>query len=69
MKKTPYRGKYPRNIKTYFYGPKCGHHVWLNDGSHYQIAPILPAKDSPKPGQDFDTLNGTTFTSILMENK
>lgn len=62
-----YRGKYPRRIKSYAYSKNKGHHIWLNDGTHYRIFPILPASESPKPGEDFDSLEGVAFHSELME--
>lgn len=62
--KRNYHGKYPRRIRSYSYSQNSGHHIELNDGTAYRIKPILPATESPKPGQDFDTMNGTAFAVI-----
>ena len=64
MRKSAYRGKYPHRIKTYSYSPAHGHHIWLNDGTHYRITPTRECNSYPHPwNQDFDNLNGKAFTA------
>lgn len=53
----PYRGKYPRQIRTIQSTRTRGiYQIDTNDGRKYLVSPALPAAYLPKLGEDFDAL-------------